>query len=146
MKKIVVITLLIDFIIVIVAISIFACNSTDLPEQKIVDVCKIIIQSTIAGAITFTGLLLTFSSQESQTKNKNQLDICPCFIIENCGILSAAKEKKDITITPNTVMCSTSTKLRTVECSIVNCKNNYGLNVTIKTKILKSFQFGVKSW
>lgn len=133
MKKFIAITLLVDLIIVIAAVSLFVCNSNNLLEQNIVDICRILIQSTITGAITFIGLLLTFLSQEQQTKNKNQLDIRPCFIIENCSSLSAKMNQKNIPKNSNAVMCSSSTELRTVECSIVNCKNNYGLNVNIQT-------------
>ena len=133
MKKFVVISLLIDLIIVIIAVSVFIFNSSDSVEQQIVDVCKIIIQATITGTITFTGLLLTFLSQEQQIKNKNKLELCPCFIIENCNSLSAIKTKDDIAKNSGVLICSTAANIRTVECAIVNCKDTYGLNVSLET-------------
>lgn len=116
----------------------YSTNSLETFDQQIVTISKILIQSICTGTVTFLGLFFTIYSQEIQNREKLRVELCPCFIVKLNGMPSAAKEYND-NFSNNMVICCNSRKVREVKCDIINCRNNFGLNVAIYKDNLKKY-------
>lgn len=109
----------------------FQSNFSGNENEKITEISKLVLQSTVTGIITFAGLFLTIYSQDNSFKKKEQMQLCACLIIKNSCGTSASKDISSIISNPQVIICCEESQLRTVECVFVNCKNNYALNLSL---------------
>ena len=116
----------------------YSKNSLETFDQQIVTVSKIMIQSICTGTVTFLGLFFTIYSQEIQSKERIRIELCPCFIITSNGKPSTTKEYNH-DLSNNMIVCCNSRKIREVECNIINCRNNFGLNILISKNNSKRY-------
>ena len=133
MKKFVILAIILDLLIIFIAYNAFQNNYLGDENQRIVDISKLVLQSTVTGVVTFTGLLLTIFSQDNQSKRKEQLKLCACLIIKNSSGASASKDITCIKNNPKVIVCDDKPQIRTVECMVENCKKNYALNLSIES-------------
>ena len=133
MKKYVLLAIILDLFIICMSYSAFKNNFSGEESQKIAEISKLVFQATVTGAVTFSGLFLTICSQDNQVTKKERMELCACMVIKDSHGTSASKEISSISNNKNVVICSNEGLVRTVECTIENCKNNYALNLSIKS-------------
>ena len=133
MKKCVFAVIVFDMLIIWIAYNAFQSNYSDVENQQIMEISKLVFQAAVTGFVTFTGLFLTIYSQDVQLKKKERTEICACLIINYSHGTSASKNISNIVNNKNVIICSEEEMVRTVECVIVNCKNNYALNLSVES-------------
>ncbi len=139
MKKIVLSAIAICFAAIAVAsIAMIFCEENC--TLAVNSISKIVMQSTLTGVITFLGLLFTLSSQEQRYRTENEVVNCPSIVV--CPQSSPPSgEIKTNRIVANLpiIYCTSETTKRTVDCTCINCRNNYALNVYVVQNDTKQF-------
>lgn len=133
MKRYVAILIIICLLFAVILAVAFVM-SFDIPEyQQLTELSKVIMQSILAGTVTFLGLFLTICSQENQVKNNLRESLCPCIIVQKSSGLSAIKDVSSQKVGKGVIICTREEKIRTIDCSLYNCKDNYGLNLSVES-------------
>ena len=144
--------LLILIISSIIALGVFLCllfswNSTDSLNEQIVTLSKIALQSIISGFITFLGLYITISFNERQINRKELIEKRPNLSIDFIGKASS-KKNRDTIDSKNTIICTESKNVRTIDCRIKNLKEcevkrihiKHSRIISIEIKCLDKFE------
>lgn len=134
MKKIVFLVIILDLFLINIAYERLKSNYVGDGNELIVETSSMIMQSTITGAVTFIGLYLTCLSQDMQDTRKERMELCPCIVVKDSLSPSVIKDENSISKNQKIIICSNMNKVRTVTCSIMNCKKNYVLNLSIRDK------------
>ncbi len=129
MKKYVLIALTVALLIVGVSLFFFMKSYGSDESKQVVEISKIVFQSMLAGSVTFCGLLLTIASQEHQNRRQKALERCPHFVVINATGVSASRDVSSINASERVTVCCGTKTVRTIDCTLCNCKSNYGLNV-----------------
>lgn len=134
MKKIIIFTICICIIVEIVVTGAFMYLSQDECSEKLVVVAQIILQAILSGVVTFVGLFFTILSQERQANDSFILQQRPCFIIDPPNYASVKSVLSEITTKQSLIICHEDGEVRTSQCVLKNVKDNYGINVFIRSE------------
>ena len=135
MPKRIIILVSICMVLIILAGCVFWGNSTDKKEEKLVRISMQIIGALVSGLVSFTGLFITISFQNKQTKDKQLLDILPCFVVLTEENASAIKNINDLSSGDDAIICTTNNRVREQMCAIQNVKSSFAINVSIRDNL-----------
>ncbi len=131
MKKFILFTLLTFTALIVGLIVLYCFYSCSTVEEIIVKIATMMIESLLAGAVTFGGLFFTFMFQERQVKVKDENEACPLFVIEATNN-PTAEDNVHIDKDVNEVCDGkNSDKVRKINCTVKNVKGNYALNAEL---------------
>lgn len=123
--------------LIIILIDIICIFKYDFSSKRGDIIYKLILEGSISGIITFSGLIFTFFWQEKIAR-------CPCIIIKQIGISQAKTEYQTIDKKDCVDCCTNGPQfVRKVEVHIINVKDSWAVNCSISGVVQGAISSGV---
>lgn len=131
MRKIFLFILIVVLILAVIPIVIYLNFYNPESNNAMVSIMGIVIESLLTGAVTFTGLIITFSFQRQHDKENYEKSVCPCVVVKTASDNNSS-QKIDSSLVDKTELLVTNEKyVRGLKCNIFNPTSNYILNVKL---------------
>lgn len=131
MKRIYSITFIVVIVFALISVILYIYYYDSKSSNLMMSILEICMDSLLTGAVTFIGLIVTFSFQRKQDKENYEKNICPCIVVQTADKARPSQKNINPQLKETELLLTDAKNVRTLDCKIFNPTSNCILNVKI---------------